>query len=640
VHLVATQVTAAPAAMSGGSGATYDTGTVTATVGSTNFTVNYGQTSTAATVASSLASAISAGQLGLTATAGAGGALTVTSNTAGTTDNGIPVTLNSSTSEPSLFSSPSFSGTSGSLGAGTDGTVTPGTIYSYSIPAPGAPAGYDGVGNVRSFTDLINGQWTQIGYDTLNRLTTATVAGTPSTTLTWSYDAFGNRKTQGPDGGTSVYPAGNNRIQGYSYDAAGNITDDNSQYGYQYGYDGEGRLCVVYNKTMASYTGYAYDGLGNRVAKGAATNGLNCDNNLTPSSTFIVGQNGEQLDSLNAAGALYSNTFANGQLLATYQFATSNWSFALNDWLGTKRFVADATGKMVESCTGFPFGDGLDCAGAGDPNGLHFTGKERDSESGNDYFGARYYGSSLGRWMSPDSLNLTDDRILSPANTLNKYVYGGNNPLKYIDPDGKDITVFYESPSGLTSPGHIMFVAANQQTGDAAAMSFGPVHDSEYGFTLLGSPVNSTNSFGLTGANGQPMTADDLRQSYSSLTIQTSPEEAQQVIEFIRNLSDSANPYELYKTNCTTVCREALKAIGILPHDNKNLTPNGLWRSLFAKYAGSYWHNNFGWSTSKPGTDFGNPRGGYDSFQLLELLNKHCTDSWNGSTNTLTSTCN
>jgi RHS repeat-associated protein len=73
-----------------------------------------------------------------------------------------------------------------------------------------------------------------------------------------------------------------------------------------------------------------------------------------------------------------------------------------------------------------------------------FTGKERDAESGLDYFGARYYGSALGRWTSPDPINLTNARIRNPANTLNKYVYGGNNPLKYVDLDGKDITIFYE----------------------------------------------------------------------------------------------------------------------------------------------------------------------------------------------------
>ena len=36
------------------------------------------------------------------------------------------------------------------------------------------------------------------------------------------------------------------------------------------------------------------------------------------------------------------------------------------------------------------------------PTEQHFTGKERDSESGNDYFGARYYSSTTGRFLSPD----------------------------------------------------------------------------------------------------------------------------------------------------------------------------------------------------------------------------------------------
>ena len=178
----------------------------------------------------------------------------------------------------------------------------------------------------------------------------------------------------------------------------------------------------------------------------------------------------------------------------------------------------------------------------------------------------------MGRWLSPDRLNLTDERILNPANTLNKYVYGGNNPLKYIDPDGKDITIFYEN-SFLSPPGYIMFVAENQQTGDAAAMSWGPVHDSEYGFTPLGSPVNSTATFGF------PQTTDELKAQYSSLTIKTSPEDAQEVINFIRQLSTSTNPCTLYgpnATNCTTVCRNALKAIGILPKGNKSWTPAGL----------------------------------------------------------------
>lgn len=62
------------------------------------------------------------------------------------------------------------------------------------------------------------------------------------------------------------------------------------------------------------------------------------------------------------------------------------------------------------------------------------TGKERDSESGLDYFGARYFGSSMGRFMSPDPL-LSSGRPWNPQ-TWNRYAYALNNPLRYTDPTG------------------------------------------------------------------------------------------------------------------------------------------------------------------------------------------------------------
>jgi RHS repeat-associated protein len=70
---------------------------------------------------------------------------------------------------------------------------------------------------------------------------------------------------------------------------------------------------------------------------------------------------------------------------------------------------------------------------------VHFTGKERDTESGNDYFGARYYASSMGRFLSPDPLSIEMHRLGDPQQ-LNLYMYGRNNPLKVTDPTGLDIT--------------------------------------------------------------------------------------------------------------------------------------------------------------------------------------------------------
>ena len=69
-----------------------------------------------------------------------------------------------------------------------------------------------------------------------------------------------------------------------------------------------------------------------------------------------------------------------------------------------------------------------------------YTGKERDTESGNDYFGARYYASSMGRWLSPDPLYLELHRLTDPQQ-LNLYSYVRNNPLSLTDPDGHDIAV-------------------------------------------------------------------------------------------------------------------------------------------------------------------------------------------------------
>ena len=111
----------------------------------------------------------------------------------------------------------------------------------------------------------------------------------------------------------------------------------------------------------------------------------------------------------------------------------------------------------------------------------HFTGQERDSESGNDNFGARYYSSSLGRFLSPDVINLTNDRLMSPSTTLNKYVYAADNPLRYVDPDGKDITIFYRPPNCTFCEdfGHVYLGALNQATGQVGFLDYGPQNPRE-----------------------------------------------------------------------------------------------------------------------------------------------------------------
>jgi RHS repeat-associated protein len=97
-----------------------------------------------------------------------------------------------------------------------------------------------------------------------------------------------------------------------------------------------------------------------------------------------------------------------------------------------------------------------------------FTGKERDAESGNDYFGARYYASTMGRFLSPDWSAKTEPvpyAKLDDPQSLNLYAYVGNNPLNRTDPDGHDLLSFKLLPHLDVS----QFTSVHEHLSDAGA---------------------------------------------------------------------------------------------------------------------------------------------------------------------------
>ncbi len=100
------------------------------------------------------------------------------------------------------------------------------------------------------------------------------------------------------------------------------------------------------------------------------------------------------------------------------------------DHLGSASWITNSQGQAVQYLHYMPFGELWYNQQASAYNErFKFTGKERDTESGYDFYGARYYSSILGHWLSVDKL--ADDY---PHTT--PYAQSAWNPIKYKDPDG------------------------------------------------------------------------------------------------------------------------------------------------------------------------------------------------------------
>lgn len=155
-----------------------------------------------------------------------------------------------------------------------------------------------------------------------------------------------------------------------------------------------------------------------------------------------------------------------GQLIAEYTSGSpsgSGTSYLTSDHLGSTRVVMKPDGSVARYDY-LPFGEEIPSTvggrssvagyGGSDNTRQKFTQKERDSESGLDYFLARYYSSAQGRFTSPDeSANVglmaagTNIKIvpkigplpyadIENPQSMNKYQYTLSNPLKFVDPDG------------------------------------------------------------------------------------------------------------------------------------------------------------------------------------------------------------
>jgi len=232
----------------------------------------------------------------------------------------------------------------------------------------------------------------------------------------------------------SLWPDIHNRLVGFGYDAAGNMTSNGTD---SYSYDAENRIVTFTGATSATYT---YDGDGKRIKKSTG-------------KMYWTGMGSDPLTETDLAGNPTADyIFFDGRRVARRDLPGGAVHYYLSDHLGSAHFITNATGGIQESSDYYPYG-GERVIINGDPNQYKFTGKERDSESGVDYFETRHYASSLGRFMQPDEfpggpvdLFNTDEPApqtlpyadINDPQSLNKYAYTYNNPLRYVDPNGHD----------------------------------------------------------------------------------------------------------------------------------------------------------------------------------------------------------
>lgn len=191
------------------------------------------------------------------------------------------------------------------------------------------------------------------------------------------------------------------------------------------------------------------------MAKGTISS-WSCDpstNGFQFTSDYVLGPNGEERTQLDGQGNWQrTNVHVGAKLIGTYDLVNGQPAlhFHLEDPLGTRRMqvrgMSTTLGQPETDFQSLPFGDGFApsvdpyaAPTAVDASPLHFTGKERDAESGNDYFEARYYSSAMGRFMSPD-WSAKEEPVpyakLDNPQSLNLYSYVYNNPLAKADPDG------------------------------------------------------------------------------------------------------------------------------------------------------------------------------------------------------------
>lgn len=206
----------------------------------------------------------------------------------------------------------------------------------------------------------------------------------------------------------------------YSYDSNGNLLSDGTTC---YVYNEANQLSQVKNCSSGQVSAqYAYDYNGNRIAKKLYTNGSLQKTVYSPTDSY------ETVKNVSGTTQNSSYYFANDQIIAKKNPDGTKVYFQ-DDNLGSASLITNQSGALVEETTYDPWGSVLS---GGVQSKFQYTGQEKDQETGLNYYNYRYYNSDTRHFTQPDDIY---PDTYDPQ-SLNRYSYVRNNPLKYTDPTG------------------------------------------------------------------------------------------------------------------------------------------------------------------------------------------------------------
>jgi len=248
--------------------------------------------------------------------------------------------------------------------------------------------------------------------------------------LSYSYTAGSNKLASVTDAVNTTPEDWDAEDTQFNYDGNGNVVEmlENGQPAISaITYDHRNLPVSLLNRNGDVVT-YRYNAAGQRIYKKVGSQ----------SGEHYILDGDQNVAVFDENGSLkYWNILANG--VVGRRDAAGNKFYYLKDHLGSTRAVVNASGTVVEAHDYYPFGllmPGRDYQ-SGSETKEKFTGKERDAETGLDYFGARYYWAAGGRWWSVDPL-------LEKYPDWSPYSYTFANPIIFFDPNGEEVRVYTE----------------------------------------------------------------------------------------------------------------------------------------------------------------------------------------------------